>query len=115
MALRRTPKRSAAEWAALFGRWEFAKGAATREGPTEAEATSSPPVGFGLAVSDLTFRNGSIGAMITLPTTGEQGRLVIGRDRANQQYYSAGGRTEIEHLPRVDHPKKVQLNDIFYA
>ena len=24
-------------------------------------------------------------------------------------------RTEIDHLPRVDYPQKVQLNDIFYA
>ena len=74
----------ATRWAPLAGRWRVRGRAITYLG---SESADSPA---GLAVSDLSFREGRLRARITLPEVAAQGRLVIGLDRERTSQYTVG-------------------------
>jgi len=71
-------------WAALFGAWQFRGATATHRG------SDDPANPVGVAVSDLSFREGTLSARITLQRSTDQGRVVFGMDLERENQYSIG-------------------------
>ena len=72
-------------WAPLAGKWKFAGPTATYLGPED------PSLPYGMALSPLRLRSGSISTRVSFNKTEESaGRVLFGYNSANGAYFSGG-------------------------
>jgi hypothetical protein len=74
----------ATEWAALYGKWEFADSDAEYVEPQD------PSVPLGLAITNVRLRQGWVRTTVTLDDVTTAGRIVFGHDPGSSTYFSVG-------------------------